>query len=397
MAEETTSGATPSATATAAVQTQQAPAPAEARSLQQPSYDERAKAAKSPAEIRAIIQEAKNAKPAPQKQEATPPPAGDKPAAVEPPPAAPEGETAPVEATAPEGDASQTTETEPEAPEQTPQPEAEEGDDDDDVVKPTTAKKLRLKLPEGDQVGRLAAALLQRNRDWTLGEAYAAAQKQLGVAQAEQPQAAAAKAESDPSKPTLPTTVEAVDQAVETLEEEYGKAMAELRFEDATKITRQIRVHDRHRLNLERQQEVQARTAAVEYDRAYATSETKAVELYPLAADANSAFGKRMIEIEEAMKEMNDPVFSSPDKPLKIAQMVAAEMSIAPRRKGAPVAPAKAAAPAIASAPAKPKQVIPSGSSRSAPSASPVIALQSQVAKITKPHELRTFMKQFKG
>lgn len=392
MAEENTSGATPSATATAAVP---ATAPAEARSLQQPSYDERAKAAKSPAEIRAIIQEAKNAKPVPQKQEAPPPPAGETPAAEATPPEAPEGETAPAEASAPEGEAA-TPETEPEAPEQTTQPEAEEGDDDDEVVKPTTAKKLRLKLPEGDQVGRLAAALLQRNRDWTLGEAYAAAQKQLGVTP-EQPQAAEAKPEPDASKPTLPATVEAVDQAVETLEEAREKALTELRFEDVAKIDRQIRVHDRHRLNLERQQEVQARTAAVEYDRAYATSETKAVELYPLAADSNSAFGKRMIEIEEAMKEMNDPLFSSPDKPLKIAQMVAAEMSIAPRRKGAPVAPAKAAAPAIASAPAKPKQVIPSGSSRSVPSTNPVIALQSQVAKISKPHELRTFMKQFKG
>lgn len=392
MAEATASGATPSTTATEASSTPQATAPAAARSLtdQQPNYDDRARSAKSPADIRAIIRDAKNAKPATPVQEAPPaPPAGETPAAEAAPAAeAPEGETAPEETAAAEGEAA-TTETP--ASETEAAPTGDDGDEGDGPVSPSTAKKLRLRLPENDQVGRLAAALLQRNRDWTLGEAYAAAQKQLGVKPEQQQAAETPKA--DPAKPALPTSIEAVDQAIENFEAEREKALTELRFEDVAKIDRQIRTHDRHRLNLEREAERTEAKRAAEYSKAFEASDAKAVELYPQAADPESPFGQRMREIESEMETLGDPLFNSPDKPLKIAQMVAAEMNIAPRRKGTPVAPAKAAAPATAPTPAKPKQVLPSGGSRTAPAPNPTTAIQSQVAGIKSVHEIRKFLK----
>jgi hypothetical protein len=64
-----------------------------------------------------------------------------------------------------------------------------------------------------------------------------------------------------------------------------------------------------------------------------------------------------MVEIEAELLANDDPLYYSPDKPLKIAQMVAAEKNIAPRKKGAPTTPVKPAP-----APAAKKQILPNGS-----------------------------------
>ena len=85
-----------------------------------------------------------------------------------------------------------------------------------------------------------------------------------------------------------------------------------------------------------------------------------------------------MIEIEESLEALSDPLFHDPNKPLLIAQMVAKENSIAPKKASA----ARVAAPAQPAAPRPPpKGVLPSGSSRSAaaPQVNPVDAAISQI------------------
>ncbi len=353
------------------------PASPEARSLEQPTNEQnftnRASSAKSPKDIRAVLSDLRKAKPDPKVEASAP----GQPAA-EPAPAA--------EVPAPVVEETPAAEPEVVPEPETPAEEPEEEPNLDGPVTPSQAKKLRLRLPENDQAGRLAAAFMQRNRDWTLSQAMDAANKQLGLTPA------AAEATPAAPKSDLPETIEAVDSTLTSLDADREKALTELRFEDVAKIDRKVRQLDRHRTNLEREGERQQATAVRAYEQKFTASEAKATELYPDASKSESDFGKRMAEIDADLEANRDPLFNSPDKPLRIAQMVAAEKSIAPRKKGAPVAaPAKAAVPAVV---APKKGIVPSGASRTVvPTTTPQDAIVAQVANIKSVHGLRAFLK----
>lgn len=240
-------------------------------------------------------------------------------------------------------------------------PETETEDGGEGPVTPVTGKRAHLRLAEDDEVGRLAASFMKRNRDLPMREAVAKAEAQLGIT----PQTPEGK---KPEGPVLPTTVEGTQQVISQKLAAYKKAMAEVRFEDAADLNAEILALTGHRSTLERRDENSQREAAAKADRDFDSSHAKAVDLYAFVSDPASPGGKRMLEIEAALKDEDDPLYNSPHKPLKIAQMVAAEMNIAPRKKGTPApaaaAPAKPAAPA-----ATPKGVVPSGSSRTVPPA----------------------------
>lgn len=343
------------------------------------NFESRVKNAQTPAELRALTREMRESKPVTAPAE----PAAD--------PAAAKETDQPAEAAEPVAEGEPTGD--PADPAQA--AAADEPDDDadpdaDGPVQPASGKRLRVRLPEGDKVGRLAAALLQRNKDMSMEEAMAKARDQLGVKSPDAPTTAA-----EPAKPKsdLPSTIEAVDAAIENAEAEHTKALIELRFEDAAKINSGLRRLDRHRGQLEKDGERQQVEQATAYETGFISSEAKANELYEFAGQPDSAGGKRMLEIEADLKANGDPLYNSPDKPLKIAQMVAAELNIAPRRKGA-IAPAKAAAPITPAAPKK--QVLPGGSSRT--TVAPVNqkpAIDAEIAAVTNIHELRKVQRKF--
>lgn len=377
MADSATSGATPQV-----AEAIPAPAPKpEARSLE-PSSEQnfvaRAAAANSPAAIRAMLKEARTMKIEPAAPVEAKPAEGE-PAAETAPETSPTEETPAVDETPAEAVTA-------EAPEAAPA-DADEDDapPEDGPVSPSQAKKLRLRLPENDKVGRLAAAYMQRNRDLSMEDAMARAKTDLGI----KPEAA--KAEPAKPKSDLPETIEAVDTTLDQLDADREKALTELRFEDVAKIDRRVRQLDRQRVNLERADQQKQTEAAKAYDAQFTQSETKASDLYPDAAKADSEFGKRMAEIEADLKANGDPLFHSPEKPLRIAQMVAREKNIAPKSKSAPAAPAKAAAPAI---PALKKGIVPAGSSRTTqPVANAQPAIHADIQAAKNPHQLRQVLK----
>lgn len=347
----------------------------------------RVKAAKSPADTRKLIEELRRNPIKPGTQQ--PPKAAEVAPATEAAPAetpaaeAPASEETPSASETPEG--SETTQEGGEGQEQT----APEGSDEGDgSVETPTAKRLRIQLAEDDKVGRLTAAFLQRNRDWTLEQALEAARNKLGVkAPQATPQQAATEA-ATPSQPAMPATIDAVDAAIKQLRADRAKAKTELRFEDEESLTTKIEDLIYHKFNLERQSDRQQVEAQTTYASKFQASESRAVELYPQASDANSDLGKRMVEIEQALEETGDPLFTNPDKPLIIAQMAAAELRIAPRRKGAPVTPAKPAAAPAAQTPKK--GVVPSGSSRTtAPATNQPPAIVQDIQKIRSVADLR--------
>ena len=317
---------------------------------------------------------------------------GDKAAApapaAEPAPAPVEvtPEAQPTEAVVPEaGEATPAPETEQVTPPADQSTEPEESEDGGEgPVTPLTGKRAHIRVPENDEVGRLALAFQKRNRDWTLSQALEAAQKQLGVT----PQKSEATPEATPAEPTMPKTVQDTQSTYDQTFVEYRKAMSEVRFEDAADLNAKLMQLTLHRSTLERRAEQDKVQQEQKYTERFESSVAKASDMYPFAADPMSPGGKRMLEIDAALKQNEDPLYYSPDRPLKIAQMVAAEMNIAPKKKGQP-APAPAAAPT----PAAPKKgIVPQGSSRTVPPA-PKPAVDPEITNIKSMADLRAQFK----
>jgi hypothetical protein len=268
-------------------------------------------------------------------------------------------------------------------------------DNPDEGVTPITASKTRLRLPEGDKEGRLAAAYLQRNKDWSMGQAIDAARKQLGTAKPPEGKTET-PATAETNEPT--ETIETVSAEIERIEAERSKAVKELRFEDTDALDQKLRKLDRKHTALERQAESQARErqaqAKAQYETAFSRSNTQAVGLYPDAANIESPLAKKMVEIEQLLEETNDPLYRDPNKPLVVAQMAARELRIAPKAKGTAtvVKPAlKPAAPAVTAA--KPKGMLPAGGSTTAPVANPHAELNTKIQSVNNPDDLKKTLK----
>ncbi len=186
----------------------------------------------------------------------------------------------------------------------------------------------------------------------------------------------------------MPQTIEAVDSLEEQILATREKELIGLNFEEVAKLDVRLRKLDRHRANLEKDAAKQESEAITSYASGFAASESKASELYDFASKPDSAGGKRMLEIENDLKENDDPLYNDPNKPLRIAQMVAAELGIAPRKKGAPT-PAPAAKPAAPVAPVAKKGVVPSGASRTTVPVTTKPAIDAEILAAKNPYELR--------
>jgi len=172
--------------------------------------------------------------------------------------------------------------------------------------------------------------------------------------------------------------------AIEQLFKDQEKAMTEVRFEDASKAFREIQKLTLHRSSLERRAETEQQERLTKYETDFSKSEAQAVDLYPFASDHTSTGAKRMAQIDATLRANGDPLYHRADKPLVLAQMVAAELKIAPRNKNAP--PAKAAAPVV---PPPKKGILPTGGSRTVPVTNQKPALVQQVESVKSVHDLR--------
>lgn len=353
---------------------------------QDTTFADRAKALKGPLELQKLMDDLKASPVRPA------PPTDTAPDGNELPP-----KSAPAEAPAAE-ELPPTEETPAEPPAEPPAPETPAEPEGKSLEVPT-AKNFRMTLLEGDKVGKLATQYGKLHPDWTLAQAMTAAQAQLEKT-GEIPKVAATEPtkppETTPGAPAnsdLPKTVDDVDRAIEAAEKDLAAAADELRMVDGVKIQSKIRQLERHRQTLEKDADRKQQATAAEYDTKFNEAQARAGELYADAANGESAFGKRMREIDDDLQATEDPRFYAPNKPLLIAQMVAAELNIAPRKKGATPAPAKPTTPA---APAKPKSVLPGGASSTTPPSVPQkSAMEQEIMAAKNPHELEKAMAKY--
>ncbi len=379
-------GASPDSAQVAEQPVNPVPAQADTSSskAQDSDFSTRAASANSPAAIRELINDAVTGK------------VSDKPKT---PDVVPTADKLPPDLAA--AAANEPAETTPETTEETPAETTPEGtpaanpDDDeaadagDGPITPIRSNRPRVQLPTSDEVGRLTISYQKRNRDWTLEQAMAEAKKQLGIST---PKANAADTPAPTPESTLPKTVDEVNASIKQLRAQRRQANIDLKFEESSDISDKLEDLIEHKANLERQAERSQNEALQAYDRAFEASDKRARELYEFLAQPDSAGAKRMLEIEADLKALNDPLYHDPEKPLRIAQMAARELNIAPRRKGA-VPPVKApVTPVVAP---KPKSVLPGGESRTTPITAPQKpAIDAKIEGVKTLGDLREVYKQ---
>lgn len=203
--------------------------------------------------------------------------------------------------------------------------------------------QFRVRPKEGDKLGELTLRLIRRNPDMQMEDAVAQARAELGLSSQDR----------DPSTPATPVAqtpdnapalnLEQLEAERADLKRQRREAMRALDYDAMAAAEERIDALEETLIPAAR--EAQARSVVAE-NTAFQRSAAQAAELYPDASNPDSELHKRMVEIEQDLMAASDPLVNQTDKPLRIAQMAAKELSIAPKRKGPAQPPAAAPAPA---------------------------------------------------
>lgn len=262
-----------------------------------------------------------------------------------------------------EEDAPDESPEEEEAEEDAPAEEEEEAED--------TKAQSRFRIRASDDVEAEALALRKRHPDWSLKKCIETAETILGVKTADTDN----EEEAPPPRSTADVTKELAD-----VRAARKQALAEMEFEKLAELDDRIEDlrDEREELRLSEMQ-VQASkkdAESVRFDTEYEQSETRAVAHYPDCTNPESALVKKMTELDQRAKSLEDPIFFSPNKPFLLAQAAAKELGILMADPKAPKPPAKKQA--------APRRPVPpaSGSARTTEPADSATKLEKQIGGV---------------
>lgn len=203
--------------------------------------------------------------------------------------------------------------------ESTEEEEAPSEEDEETEATPQSRYRIRAK----DDVEAEALALRKRHPDWSLKECLAKAEQVLGVA---------TKEESESEDSTPARTSELVAQEIEALLDEKEAAMKGMEFEKVAELDRKFRALTKEESQLiaaeAKAEDTKQSSETARFEAEWDQSEARAVAHYPDCTDKDSALTKKMGEIDARMKRLQDPLFSSPNKPFLLAQQAAKELGI---------------------------------------------------------------------
>lgn len=296
--------------------------------------------------------------------------------------------TAPGEATAPAvqddpaaGDGAPAEETLPAAP-----ASASKTPDDDDPTETGGGKRFRVQAT--GPIEERALELRKRNRDLSLEECLTRAKAELGVSTQQE----------DPNAPKLPQSLDEARTALTDLRTRRKKALGEdMDFATAAQLDEEIETLRDHMEDLRDRETSEAQSHRAAFIERVEASKTRAVELYADVAVADSALCQRMVQIDQDLQDNDDPLYFSPDKPLKLAQMAAADLGIAPKSKAATAQPQPSAPKpeAIRHAAPKPAPVVPaSGNARTTSTTQPKAGqLEAEIDRVTDVGDYKSLVK----
>lgn len=208
-------------------------------------------------------------------------------------------------------------------------------DESESEAEAQSREKSRFRLRSDDPVERRAFELRARNPDLGIEDCLQRAKRELGVADTgDNEEGDGDDASSEANTP------EAIEARIAELREQRKQARELLDMEKADDLDDQI-VEMRFQLQqakstFEQSQSVAQQRQESEFNEQWDNAAARAESLYPdLLAEGSDAFD-RMAEMDAALKESDDPRYYAADKPLRLAQMVAAERNIAPKAKHSP-------------------------------------------------------------
>lgn len=252
-------------------------------------------------------------------------------------------------------------------------------------------------LPDVDRLSiQIKKAAAKQGKPITFAEAEKRAMAALGVTPGE-----TKAGDTAPEDNGLPKTAAEVESRLKDLVAQRTKAYEEdLDFKAGNQLTLQIEALRDHRVTLREQAGKAVSAAQAKYDEAFNAAEAKAGDLYDFVKQADSAGFKRMAEIDQQLEANGDPLFHSPDKALKLAQMVAAELAIAPKAPGAKATQAAKVVVAVKAAEVAPKKTVPpvvaaSGASRTSTASTQGDALTAKIKGLRTPADLEAFVDSF--
>ena len=250
----------------------------------------------------------------------------------------------------PETEVEETTE-EVEEVETSEQEEVEEAEEES----APTDKAARYRIKAKNDVERTALALHKANPSWTLEQSIDAAKK--------------LHPETTPEQSTTEESTESlanVETQIAELKEKRKAAIKEFDADAQIEIEDQIEALRDKKLELTVKQR---ETVVSEEQQFYAEADkfqAQAVELYPDAVKADSALAKEMARIDAELIATDNPLIYDPKKALRVAQMAANNLAIAPRSKSAP-------APTVKRVTTRPAMQPASGQTRSTSASAPVL------------------------
>jgi hypothetical protein len=258
-------------------------------------------------------------------------------------------------------------------------------------IRPTTAlDKMAMSIMKGAEAA---------GQPVDMPTALAEARRILKVEEAPAPADAKTEPASQPVSPTpaddgLPQTPSEVDAKIAELRQQRKQAKLDLNVDEDDRLTIEIESLIERKRSLqdgERQAQEQNRQAeSRRFKDTLEASKAKAVELYPDCAVADSPLVKEALRIDEELKRTNNPLYKSADKPLKIIQMAANNLDIAPGAKPAAKKPVTSPQP-VKSRPVQPAVPIATGAARTT-QANPNGQLEDALNKVNTPEDYETFL-----
>lgn len=262
-------------------------------------------------------------------------------------------------------------------------PESNEAGTAADLEGEKLAKNFRLRA--NSDTDALAMTLMARNPGMGLAEALAK------VSPAATHAAPAETPDAEPHPNTV-TSYDAIVARQSELNAELQAAHEAMDFELAGHLQVEALSLIEQKMQAQAQQAIAAAQQAEDIESQWQDYESQTAALYPQAAYDNSPFRQRMLEIHGALKGAGDPLLNSPESTLRIAQMAAAQLAIAPATVQAANAPRTAQSPQPA--PVRPRPLA-GGSSHGVALPANTAALEQQMAAFT-PDQWADFNQNYK-
>ena len=248
--------------------------------------------------------------------------------------------------------------------------ENQDGEEEEETPENNTSNRFRIRAQ--DEVESEALSLRKRHPDWSLEQCITKAKDLLGVAEQ-------SNQETDGEASEAVRTTADVASEIEQLRKEHREATTGLDFEKAAELfdqienlrdeREQLRITEFQQKNYQEQQEHER------FETQFSSSENKAVQFYPDATDPDSPLTKRIIELNQQMQDLDDPLYRSPDKPFILAKQAAKELGIPMHNPKNAVAKKQGSSTRRLIQPA-------SGNARTTPKDAPAGKLEEQLGKI---------------